>query len=77
MDEDQEEEMMEEILTKEPANRRLRVPWGIQPKEVPKGAKPTQVCLCVYHLKTTQTANSFLEGLPALYTSIVWSTQAK
>ncbi|KAJ7894331.1 hypothetical protein B0H14DRAFT_3854419 [Mycena olivaceomarginata] len=42
MDEDQEEEMIEEILTKEPANRRLRVPWGIQPKEVPKGAKPTQ-----------------------------------
>jgi hypothetical protein len=77
MDEDQEEEMIEEILTKEPANRRLRVPWGIQPKEVPKGAKPTQVRLCVYHLKTTQTANSFLEGLPALYMSTVWSTQAK
>jgi hypothetical protein len=35
MDEDQEEEeMIEEILTKKPANKRLHVPWGIQPKEV-------------------------------------------
>ncbi|KAJ7818840.1 hypothetical protein B0H14DRAFT_2601022 [Mycena olivaceomarginata] len=37
-----EEDEVEGMLNKETAQKRLRVPWGIQPKEVPKGAKPTQ-----------------------------------
>ncbi|KAJ7892474.1 hypothetical protein B0H14DRAFT_2560182 [Mycena olivaceomarginata] len=37
-----EEDKVEGMLNKETAQKRLCVPWGIQPKEVPKGSKLTQ-----------------------------------